>query len=187
MKAAGASMIFAVDVGAQEDTNYTNYGDHLSGFWLLWKKWNPWAQPVSISFSISAVFYSVLKLERVGSLKIWPELVRTSLLLQVRVPAMDEIQSRLAYISCEKNLEHIRRSGLCEYIRPPIDKFQTLQFNAFEEIFVSLFLSRNHEHLLLDLFNSCFFADRSPIQCLSFCKGRRRWRNRLLLSFNIWF
>ena len=77
---------------------------------------------------------------------------------------MDEIQSRLAYISCEKNLEHIRRSGLCEYIRPPIDKFQTLQFNAFEEIFVSLFLSRNHEHLLLDLFNSCFLlALRSPI------------------------
>lgn len=47
MKAAGASIIFAVDVGAQEDRNYTNYGDHLSGFWLLWKKWNPWAEPVS--------------------------------------------------------------------------------------------------------------------------------------------
>mgnify|MGYP001795014790 CR=1 FL=1 len=47
MKAAGASIIFAVDVGAQDDRNYTNYGDHLSGFWLLWKKWNPWAEPVS--------------------------------------------------------------------------------------------------------------------------------------------
>ncbi|XP_067941104.1 patatin-like phospholipase domain-containing protein 7 isoform X1 [Watersipora subatra] len=98
MKSSGASLIFAVDVGAIEDTNYTNYGDHLSGFWLLYKKWYPWAQPV-------------------------------------RVPSMDEIQSRLAYISCEKNLEHIRRSGLCEYIRPPIDKFRTLQFSAFDEIF----------------------------------------------------
>jgi len=46
MKTAGASIIFAVDVGAAEDRNYTNYGDHLSGFWLLWKKWNPWAEPV---------------------------------------------------------------------------------------------------------------------------------------------
>ncbi|KAF6034078.1 hypothetical protein EB796_007611 [Bugula neritina] len=32
-------------------------------------------------------------------------------------------------------MEHIINSGLCEYIRPPIDKYQTLQFNAFEEIF----------------------------------------------------
>jgi len=52
----------------------------------------------------------------------------------VRVPAMEEIQSHLAYISCVKNLEGILRSGCCEYIRPPIDKFQTLQFNAFDEI-----------------------------------------------------
>ena len=49
---------------------------------------------------------------------------------------MEEIQSHLAYISCVKNLEHILRSGVCEYIRPPIDKYQTLQFNAFDEIMV---------------------------------------------------
>lgn len=58
--------------------------------------------------------------------------------MQVRVPAMEEIQSHLAYISCEKNLEHIKRQGICEYVRPPIDKYQTLQFNSFEEIMVTV-------------------------------------------------
>jgi len=32
MRARGASHIFAVDVGAQDDANFTNYGDCLSGF-----------------------------------------------------------------------------------------------------------------------------------------------------------
>lgn len=58
MKSAGASIIFAVDVGAQEDRNYTNYGDSLSGFWLLWKKWNPWAEPVCMPTLICTILYS---------------------------------------------------------------------------------------------------------------------------------
>jgi lysophospholipid hydrolase len=49
MKSMGAQTIFAVDVGAQDETNLTNYGDELSGWWLLWKKWNPWAAPVKVS------------------------------------------------------------------------------------------------------------------------------------------
>ena len=60
MKAAGASIIFAVDVGAQDDRNYTNYGDHLSGFWLLWKKWNPWAEPVSqLTVCVKALAHNI--------------------------------------------------------------------------------------------------------------------------------
>ncbi|CAH1787531.1 unnamed protein product, partial [Owenia fusiformis] len=97
MRARGAQTIFAIDVGAQDEANLTNYGDVLSGWWLLWKRWNPWASAV-------------------------------------KVPSMDEVQSRLAYVSCAKQMEAVMNSGYCEYIRPPIDKYKTLQFGAFDEI-----------------------------------------------------
>lgn len=48
MKAIGARTIFAVDVGSQDNWSITNYGDQLSGWWVLWKKWNPWASPVRV-------------------------------------------------------------------------------------------------------------------------------------------
>ena len=51
MKAMGAQNIFAIDVGSQDDTNLTNYGDALSGWWVLWNKWKPWGQrSVRVSF-----------------------------------------------------------------------------------------------------------------------------------------
>ncbi|XP_006818777.1 patatin-like phospholipase domain-containing protein 7 [Saccoglossus kowalevskii] len=97
MKSMGAQTIIAVDVGSQDVTHLTNYGDTLSGWWLLWKRWNPWASAV-------------------------------------RVPDMTEIQSRLAYVSCVRHLEELKNSRMCEYIRPPIDRFKTLEFNRFDEI-----------------------------------------------------
>ena len=54
-----------------------------------------------------------------------------------QVPNMAEIQSRLAYVSCVRQLEQVKDSNLCEYIRPPIDSFRTLQFGRFDEIYVS--------------------------------------------------
>ena len=50
---------------------------------------------------------------------------------------MNEIQSRLAYVSCMRQLEGVKASTEFEYIRPPIDKYGTLQFHAFDEILVS--------------------------------------------------
>ncbi|XP_045168122.2 patatin-like phospholipase domain-containing protein 7 isoform X1 [Mercenaria mercenaria] len=97
MRTFGAQSIFAVDVGSIDSTELTNYGDKLSGWWLLWKRWNPWAEPV-------------------------------------RVPDMQEIQSRLAYVSCIRQLELVKNSDYCEYIRPPIDKYGTLQFGSFDEV-----------------------------------------------------
>ena len=35
---------------------------------------------------------------------------------------MAEIQTRLAYVSCVRQLELVKNGGLGEYIRPPIDK-----------------------------------------------------------------
>ena len=49
---------------------------------------------------------------------------------------MSEIQSRLAYVSCVRQLEDVKSSGCCEYLRPPIDKYATLQFEKFDEIMV---------------------------------------------------
>lgn len=68
MRSRGAKFILAIDVGSQDDTDLTNYGDSLSGWWLLWKKYNPFEKPV-------------------------------------KVPNLPDIQSRLAYVSCVRQLE----------------------------------------------------------------------------------
>ncbi|XP_075904420.1 patatin-like phospholipase domain-containing protein 6 isoform X4 [Nelusetta ayraudi] len=94
----GARTVVAVDVGSQDETDLCNYGDSLSGWWLLWKRINPWAH-------------------------------------KVKVPDMAEIQSRLAYVSCVRQLEVVKKSSYCEYIRPPIDRFKTMDFGKFDEIY----------------------------------------------------
>jgi len=50
---------------------------------------------------------------------------------------MAEIQSRLAYVSCVRQLEIVKKAPYCYYVRPPIDKYQTLDFPKFDEICVS--------------------------------------------------
>uniref|UniRef100_A0A671PHZ6 lysophospholipase n=1 Tax=Sinocyclocheilus anshuiensis TaxID=1608454 RepID=A0A671PHZ6_9TELE len=95
----GTKTVIAIDVGSQDETDLCNYGDSLSGWWLLWKRINPWAE-------------------------------------KVKVPDMAEIQSRLAYVSCVRQLELVKKSAYCEYIRPPIDRFKTMDFGKFDEIYV---------------------------------------------------
>ncbi|KAK6631772.1 hypothetical protein RUM43_013836 [Polyplax serrata] len=97
MRNEGARHILAIDVGAHDDQDLTNYGDSLSGFWLLYKKWNPFTTPV-------------------------------------KVPDLSDIQSRLSYVCCVRQLEEVKSSDYCEYLRPPIDKYKTLQFALFDEI-----------------------------------------------------
>ncbi|CAH8480150.1 unnamed protein product [Schistosoma rodhaini] len=94
----GAKTIFANDVGSAVETELTNYGDHLSGWYLLYNRYFRVGTPV------------------------------------LRIPSLTEIQARLAYISCVRQLEYIKASGICFYLRPPIDKYLTLQFSAFDEI-----------------------------------------------------
>lgn len=45
----GAKTMVAIDVGSQDETDLCNYGDSLSGWWLLWKRLNPWTQKVKVS------------------------------------------------------------------------------------------------------------------------------------------
>lgn len=40
---------------------------------------------------------------------------------------MTEIQSRLAYVSCVQQLEEVKINSYCEYVRPPIDRYEVLQ------------------------------------------------------------
>ncbi|XP_072285464.1 patatin-like phospholipase domain-containing protein 7 isoform X5 [Pyxicephalus adspersus] len=96
-RSIGAKVVLAIDVGSRDETNLTNYGDALSGWWLLWKRWNPLAE-------------------------------------KVKVLNMAEIQTRLAYVCCVRQLEMVKNSEYCEYIRPPIDRYGTLEFGKFDEI-----------------------------------------------------
>uniref|UniRef100_A0A8C5HMK7 Patatin-like phospholipase domain containing 7b n=1 Tax=Gouania willdenowi TaxID=441366 RepID=A0A8C5HMK7_GOUWI len=96
-RSMGAKVVIAIDVGSRDETNLTNYGDYLNGWWLLWKRLNPLAE-------------------------------------KVKVLNMAEIQTRLAYVCCVRQLELVRDSDYCEYIRPPIDRYGTLDFGKFDEI-----------------------------------------------------
>lgn len=51
---------------------------------------------------------------------------------------MAEVQTRLAYVCCVRQLEVVRNSDYCEYLRPPIDSYGTLDFGKFAEICVSV-------------------------------------------------
>ncbi|XP_069333279.1 patatin-like phospholipase domain-containing protein 7 isoform X4 [Eulemur rufifrons] len=97
-RSKGAKVVIAIDVGSRDETDLTNYGDALSGWWLLWKRWNPLATKVK------------------------------------QVLNMAEIQARLAYVCCVRQLETVKNSDYCEYLRPPIDGYGTLDFGKFNEI-----------------------------------------------------
>ncbi|XP_047448078.1 patatin-like phospholipase domain-containing protein 7 [Mugil cephalus] len=96
-RSMGAKVVIAIDVGTRDETDLTNYGDSLNGWWLLWKRFNPLAE-------------------------------------KVKVLNMAEIQTRLAYVCCVRQLELVKDSEYCEYIRPPIDRYGTLDFAKFDEI-----------------------------------------------------
>ena len=48
MLRSACSHIIVVDVTAPDDEFLTNYGDSLSGWWLLWKQWNPFTSAIKI-------------------------------------------------------------------------------------------------------------------------------------------
>ncbi|NWS78565.1 PLPL6 esterase, partial [Crotophaga sulcirostris] len=123
---AGAKTVIAIDVGSQDETDLCNYGDSLSGWWLLWKRLNPWAEKVKVRGPGQG--------GRSQGGGCGAEVLRTS---STQVPDMAEIQSRLAYVSCVRQLEVVKSSSYCEYIRPPIDRFKTMDFGKFDEIYVS--------------------------------------------------
>lgn len=97
LKALGAKLVIAVDVGSQDETDLFDYGDFLSGWWVLLRRLSPFHDAVKV---LSAA----------------------------------EIESRIAYVCCSRQLQEVKCSDYCKYIRPPIDKYSTFQFRAFEQI-----------------------------------------------------
>ncbi|KAI0783411.1 patatin-domain-containing protein [Abortiporus biennis] len=97
MMSMGASAVIASDVGSLDDNSPRNFGDSVSGWWLLINRWNPFSNARS-------------------------------------VPAIPEIQSRLAYVSSVKTLEEAKVARGCLYMQMPVHEYGTLQFGKFEEI-----------------------------------------------------
>jgi len=97
MFSMGASAVFACDVGSLDDNSPRNFGDTVSGWWLLVNRWNPFSNAR-------------------------------------HVPAITEIQSRLAYVSSVRTLEEAKVAKGCLYIQMPVHEYGTLQYSKFEEI-----------------------------------------------------
>lgn len=51
MRNLGAKYVLAIDVGSVDEMDFDNYGDSLSGFWLLLKKCNPFTASVKVPSS----------------------------------------------------------------------------------------------------------------------------------------
>ncbi|KIJ66403.1 hypothetical protein HYDPIDRAFT_109426 [Hydnomerulius pinastri MD-312] len=97
MFSMGASAVFAADVGSIDDNSPRNFGDSVSGWWLVVNRWNPFSSARS-------------------------------------VPAITEIQSRLAYVSSVRTLEEAKVARGCLYMQMPVQEYGTLQFSKFDEI-----------------------------------------------------
>eukprot|EP01135_Chromosphaera_perkinsii_P000408 Nk52_evm55s78 gene=Nk52_evmTU55s78 len=48
MKGNGAQTVIAVDVSSADEMNLHDFGDELSGWWLIWNKWNPFQTTVKV-------------------------------------------------------------------------------------------------------------------------------------------
>lgn len=56
MASCGAETIIAVDVGAEDNNDLTNYGDQISGWSLLWNRLNPFAKKLRVSQAIPLLY-----------------------------------------------------------------------------------------------------------------------------------
>lgn len=76
---------------------------------------------------------------------------------------MAEIQTRLAYVCCVRQLESVKNSDYCEYIRPPINRYRTLEFGKFDEIAVSAFLCDSFVLVFLSTKSNTFVCPPPPL------------------------
>jgi hypothetical protein len=82
--------------------------------------------------------------------------------IPVKIPELSEIQTRLAYVSCQRQLEIVKNSNYCEYLRPPIDRYRTLQFGSFDEIrvgwnYLIIRIKFNYFRMLVIIMEKLFF------------------------------
>ncbi|KAJ1980445.1 phosphatidylcholine and lysophosphatidylcholine phospholipase [Dimargaris verticillata] len=124
MKAMGASIIFAIDVAADDDTSLMDYGDSVSGWWVLLNRWNPFAKT-----RIPNLAEIQSRLAYVSSVRLLEEAKRTPGCVYVKVPvqqfgvlqfgSFDEILNS-GYCHGKQCVEEWRQSGLLDqwdYVR----------------------------------------------------------------------
>ncbi|KAI9224241.1 hypothetical protein BC828DRAFT_136296 [Blastocladiella britannica] len=51
------------------------------------------------------------------------------------IPSLADIQSKLAYVSCIRQLEEAKRLPGCYYLRPPVAHFGSFEFGNFSQIY----------------------------------------------------
>ncbi|THH33139.1 hypothetical protein EUX98_g1035 [Antrodiella citrinella] len=144
MMSMGASAVIASDVGSIDDNSPRNFGDSVSGWWLLVNRFNPFSNAKN-------------------------------------VPAITEIQSRLAYVSSVKTLEEAKVARGCLYMQMPVQQYGTLQFSKFEDI------QRDGYHAAMEflrkwdeegLLPSPFIGDKTMAR-VSKSRGRSARRNSI--------
>uniref|UniRef100_A0A8H8CR46 Lysophospholipase NTE1 n=1 Tax=Psilocybe cubensis TaxID=181762 RepID=A0A8H8CR46_PSICU len=138
MTSMGASFIFASDVGSIDDNSPRNFGDTVSGWWLLINRWNPFSNAR-------------------------------------HVPAITEIQSRLAYVSSVNTLEQAKIAKNCLYFGMPVQEYGTMQFGKFEE------LLKKGYHAAIDILDKMEEEGRLPAAVID-CKdghipGKKKGRS----------
>ncbi|GAA5976276.1 hypothetical protein JCM11641_001102 [Rhodosporidiobolus odoratus] len=78
----GAASVFAVDVGSVDDTDPRNYGESVSGWWLLLQRWNPFGAAPNVP-NITEI---QSRLTYVSSVKTLEEAKQTPGVLYMRMP-----------------------------------------------------------------------------------------------------
>jgi len=86
--------------------------------------------------------------------------------LASQIPDMNEIQSRLSYISCNYLHEKVRHSDYCCYLRPPIAHYKTLDFHKWVERARTTEFDRSQVWL-----SDCFF----------------NWKSSMFFTWSGWF
>ena len=85
-------------MSTREETALANYGDELSGWWLLWRKLNPF-------------------------------------LTMPKIPVMEDIASRLAFISANNFLNQMQKKQEdVEVLQPPVTHYGVLEWDKIKDI-----------------------------------------------------
>lgn len=85
MLGMGASSVFAVDVGSIDDRSARDFGEAVSGWWVLLNRWNPWSNARTVP-SMTEV---QSRLTYVSSVRTLEQAMTTPGVLYMRMPVTD--------------------------------------------------------------------------------------------------
>ena len=116
MLSMGANSVFAIDVGSIDDTSAREFGETVSGWWVLINRWNPW----SYTRSIPSITEIQSRLTYVSSVKTLEEAKSTPGVLYMRMPVeqygtmqfnkFNEIE-QVGYVAAKRLIAEWRKQG----------------------------------------------------------------------------